>query len=355
MIGIGEHGLASDMISQEAFAAAYSYLLPFIEVVEDKLAQDVTFFEATTALAFDWMASETVDAAVLEVGLGGRWDATNVADSQVAILTTIGVDHTRFLGETPEEIATEKVGVIKAGAKVVSGVQSDEVSAVIRTEADALAAQLHLLGQDFAVRSDVPALGGRSVGIDGLFARYEELFLPLHGPHQATNLALAIAASESFVERPLDDAALSSALQTVTSAGRMEVVRRSPLVVLDGAHNPDAARALALALHPTFGERKTTFVVTIFADKDASGILSALAPVADRMILTKMTDEREVADPVELSADRSLAQVETAVIEDLDEAIDMAISMSLDDELIVVTGSLHGVGQARNHLLGNID
>ncbi|MCA1839739.1 MAG: folylpolyglutamate synthase/dihydrofolate synthase family protein [Actinomycetota bacterium] len=355
LTGVGSTGIVTEMITKEGFATAYSYLLPFIETVEDRLGQGVTYFEATTALAYEWMSSQTVDAGVVEVGLGGRWDATNVANAAVAVLTTVGVDHAEFLGSTPALIAEEKSGIIKPGSQVVSGPQSLPVQDVIQAAADAVGAQICLFDRDFSVAKDLVAIGGRSVSVEGLHGTYDDLFLPLLGPYQSINLATAIAATESFTGRALDQTSLEVGLATVASPGRMEVVGRAPLVVIDGAHNPDAARTLASSLQPTFGDRKVTFVIATFADKDSEGIVEALSDVANRMIFTAMESERSVSDPDVLAKLVNTTKIQVEVIETLDNAIDRAIETSEQEDLIVFAGSVHGAGQVRDHLVGTID
>lgn len=352
LVGPSDGELASDLMSPEGFAGALGYLLPFVEMVEAQRGETVTYFELTTAMAFEWMAQEAVAAGVYECGLGGSWDATNVIESEVAVLTHIAVDHERFLGSTSVENAREKVGIVGPGAEVVSANQDPDVLAVIEAKVREAGASLLLSGREFHVRSDAPAVGGRVVVVEGRRDFYAELFLPLYGAHQARNLALAIAACEAFLDRPLEGEALSAGLALLTSPGRMEVVRREPLVVLDGAHNPDAAAVLGSALEETFGERRRTFVVAIFQDKDVDGILERLLPYADRVIFTRIGGERPSADPERLAASAATRGLEVEVAPSLPEAVDRAISLSLADEVVVVTGSLHGVGEIRGHLLG---
>lgn len=344
-----------EQISKNDFSSTHEYLLPFAEIVENDRGETVTYFEMTTAMAFEWMAAKTVGAGVFEVGMGGEWDATNLIQAEVAILTHIDVDHRKFLGETPVANAREKVGIIKKGATVVTAEQDPGVLEVIGTKVAEQGAALLMPGKHFDLWADSPAVGGRLVTISGTQARYQDLFLPLHGSHQAANLVLAVAAAEAFLGRALDEKTLSDSISRITSPGRLEVVHRGPLVVLDGAHNPDAARNLGNALRESFGDLPITFVVSIFEDKDWEGFLLPLLPFADRMIFTRHTSDRKTEDPESLAGFANTAGVEATIAPTLREALDAAIPLTPEEEMIVVTGSLHAVGEARDHLLGPLD
>jgi dihydrofolate synthase/folylpolyglutamate synthase len=297
------------------------------------------------------MAERAVAAGVIEVGLGGRWDATNLIDSSVATLTHIDVDHAGLLGSTPLENAQEKVDIIKQGAAVISDSQASDVAELVISKARQRGARLALLGRDFHVRSDETAVGGRVVSIHTSRGRYEDLYLPLHGSHQATNTALAVAAAEEFLDRPLDNAALVAALASVSSPGRMEVVGHRPLVVLDGAHNPHASAALVRSLQQDFRRRQITMVIAFSKDKDIDGMLSHLIPAADRVIFSSFNNPR-AADPAALATRPAAATKDAKVVESLTEATDLALAMSSEEDMVVVTGSLYAVGEAREHLLG---
>jgi dihydrofolate synthase/folylpolyglutamate synthase len=385
-----------DLITPEELATTFAYLLPFVEMVELERDEDVTYFELTTALAFEWMVETAVVAGVFEVGLGGSWDATNVLGSEVAAITRVAVDHEPFLGATALDNASEKVGIVKPGARVVSADQDPDVLELVeRTVAEA-GGELAVLGRDFAVVSNKLALSGRALAIRGTLDRYEELFVPMHGAYQGANAAVAVAACEAFLGRALEPEAVRAGLFRAKLPGRMEVVTRQPLVLLDGAHNPAAARQLGPALREAFGRRRSTFVTSIFDDKDVEGVLGWLLPWADRAVFAPSSNPRS-AGPARLAAlagaiasragapggeaapagpqgmaaplpeppangrtiDSDLEAgppaLEIEVAESLEQAVDAAIASSGPEDVVVVCGSLHAVGQARDHLVGPVD
>ncbi|HEX2258767.1 MAG TPA: folylpolyglutamate synthase/dihydrofolate synthase family protein [Actinomycetota bacterium] len=350
LAGWGLSGLIWECIPEREFASTLEYLLPFIDLVERDLGQ-MTYFEVSTALAFEWMLERSVAAGVVETGLGGRWDATNLIQSVVAVLTHIDVDHSKMLGSTPLENAHEKVEIIKPGAWVISDRQEPEVGALVAQQARKKGATLRVLGSDFRVLSNVTAVGGRVISVDSGLARYEELFVPLHGIYQASNLAMAIAACESFMGRSLDAGILAAVVADMRSPGRLEVLGHQPLVLLDGAHNPHAAAALARSITEEFHHRNLTVVFTVSKDKDIEGILSNLSPLTDRFIVSRFNNKR-AASPVEVAALPVLRGKQTKVVESLEEAVDLAISAAAEDDIVLVTGSLYGVGEAREHLTG---
>jgi dihydrofolate synthase/folylpolyglutamate synthase len=384
---------STELITKEDFAATFAYLSPFVELVELERDEDVTYFELTTAMAFEWMVQQTVAAGVFEVGLGGAWDATNVVGSQVAAITRVAVDHERFLGSTPLDNAREKLGIVKPGAMVVSADQDPEVLALVeRTVAEA-GGELAVLGRDFAVASNKLALSGRALAIRGMHDRYDELFVPMHGSHQGANAAVAVAVCETFLGRALDPEVLQAGLARASLPGRLEVVTRQPLLILDGAHNPAAARQLGPALREAFGKRRSTFVISVFEDKDVEGVLGWLLPWADRAVFAPSSSPRS-ADPSRLAAlaeaiaaragtpagpapepaDPALpgvpgaartgpngvagagaAGLEIQVAGNIEEAVDAALATCEADGMVVVCGSLHAVGQVRDHLVGALD
>src|SRR6266511_1053124 len=230
-----------------------------------------------TAMAFAWFAELPVDAQVIEVGMGGSWDSTNVVDGQVAVINHVGLDHPE-LGDTPAKVATEKAGIIKPGAAVVSQAQDPDVLEVISERVRRRDARLLLAGRDFAVERRRLAYGGQVLDLRTPAGGIQDVLLPLHGRHQADNAASSLAAVETFLGgRPLDEATVRQGFASVTSPGRLEVIRRDPLVLLDGAHNPDGAKALAASLLEEFVVDRRTLVVACLADKDIRGILRGLA------------------------------------------------------------------------------
>jgi dihydrofolate synthase / folylpolyglutamate synthase len=347
-----DEALVWDTISEQEFADTLTYLLPFIQMVEDDLGESLTYFELTTALAFEWMSEHSVAAGVIETGLGGRWDATNLVRSMVSVITPIDVDHSAYLGTTPQANASEKVDIIKVGSTVVSAGQTPEVMEQLNTRVKKVGANPLVLGTDFHIASNETAVGGRAVTLKTPRATYEDLFLPLHGAHQGVNLAMAVAAAEAFVDRNLDFDLLQASLLSVTSPGRLEVVGRKPLIVLDGAHNPHAALALRNTLSSDFLFKNLTVVLSIFEDKDIKGVLDQLIPAADRVILTR-GDNPRFASPETL---RDLAPVVPGqdppeLVPTMADAVDRARSISDEEDMILITGSLHGVGDARRYLL----
>jgi dihydrofolate synthase/folylpolyglutamate synthase len=277
-------------------------------------------------------------------------------NSAVSVLTTVGVDHAAYLGNTPAANAAEKVDIVKPGSIAISASQPPEVLELLAARADKVGATVALLGRDFHLDSNETAVGGRSVSLRTARAAYQELFVPLHGAHQGVNLALAVAAAEAFLGRQLDFDLLQDALASVTSPGRLEVMGRQPLVVLDGAHNPNAAVALKTTLASDFLFKSLTMVLSIFDDKDIPAMLELLVPSADRVIFTR-ADNPRAAKPEVLRGAAPVVpgQDPPDLVEPLERAVDRALQISDDDDMVLVTGSLHGVGQARKHLLGSTE
>lgn len=347
-----DEGMVWDVIGEQEFADTVNYLMPFIEMVETDLGEPLTYFELTTALAFEWMSDRSVAAGILETGLGGRWDATNLVRSQVAVLTPVDVDHSGYLGTTPAANGAEKVDIIKVGSTVVSAGQLPEVMELLLARTTKVGAEPLVLGTDFHIVSNETAVGGRAVTLKTPRADYEDLFLPLHGAHQGVNLALAVAAAEAFLDRNLDFDLLQAALESVTSPGRLEVMGRKPLVVLDGAHNPHAALALRTTLSSDFLFKNLTMVISVFEDKDVAGVLNELVPAADRVIFTRADSER-AASPESLAAVAPVVAGQDApeLVPTMSAALNRAMDISDEEDMILVTGSLHGVGEARRLLL----
>jgi dihydrofolate synthase/folylpolyglutamate synthase len=261
-----------DQLSFEDFARLYAEVSPYADVVDRSSAHPLSFFELMTGMAYAAFADAPVDAAVLEVGMGGSWDATSVVDAQVAVVTPVAVDHEQYLGDTPELIATEKAGIIKPGAMAVLAEQTPEASRVLVERVVEVGATLAREGVDFGVSSRVPALGGQSLVLQGLGREYDEVFLPLFGEHQARNAALALAAVEGFAGGvDLDPDVIREGFADVTSPGRLEVARRSPAIVLDAAHNPAGARSAVAAVQEAFSFSPLIGVLGVMADKDAPG------------------------------------------------------------------------------------
>jgi dihydrofolate synthase / folylpolyglutamate synthase len=338
-------------IREEDFAEEYEHLLPYLRMVDDGDDGPVTYFEALTALAFLWFADRPVGLGVFEVGMGGGWDATNLVASDVAVLCPISLDHPE-LGSTIAEVANEKAGIIKSGKVVVSREQDEEALAVIRARCNEVGAELRLELVDFEVLERLHAAGGQSFRVRGLHAEYDDLFVPLFGEHAVRNAATAIVALEALFGHALGDKATRDALAGVRSPGRLEAVGRRPLIVLDGAHNPAGARALAESLAAYFGDAPTTFVLGVLRDKDAAGILAPLVSRARRLVLTASRNPRAAA-PAELEklVPPSLPVV---VAPSIREALAIA-EADTSTPILCVAGSLSLVGDALGELAGNRD
>jgi dihydrofolate synthase / folylpolyglutamate synthase len=342
-------------ISEQAFGDTFDYVMPYVRAVQDDLGDELSYFELLVAMFFVWATEVPVDALVLEVGLGGRWDATNVVTPSVCVVTAVDLDHTALLGASRAEIAAEKAGIIKAGAPVVVGEEDPDLIEIFEAEAAKVGAPVALAGRDFSLEENELALGGRSVSVQVSGVHYDEIFVPLHGAHQAENAALAIAAVTKFVpEGSLDVAVIRDGLAACGVAGRMEAIRpagaKGP-VILDVAHNPAGASALALALSETFAFERVTFVVGILGDKDHRGILEELAAIPARVIATQARAARSLpAD--QICKDASEFGLECESIPDVGDAVRLAIETTRAEDLVAVTGSHYVVGEARTYLLG---
>lgn len=353
-------------ITAERFLAAYDDVAPLIEVVDARFTAEggprMTYFEVLVAVAYAAFADAPVDVAVVEVGMGGAWDATNVADGSVAVITPIALDHRHFLGDTETEIALEKSGIIKADGIAVSAVQNDPaVTAILDERAEEFGAQIAHEGEQFGIESADVAVGGQALTIRGLAATYPDLFVPLHGAHMAQNVTLAVAAVEAFVgggEQALDVDVLRAGLARVTSPGRLEVVRRSPTVLVDAAHNPAGALALRDALNEAFTFTKLVGVIAILKDKDATEMLEILEPVLDEVVLSRTTSPRAMR-PNDLGeiARGVFGDARVTVVEDLPDALDRAAALADEGGVgggVLATGSVITAAEVRM-LLGVTD
>ena len=353
-------------LDPQRFAETYDDIAPYLDIVDGRHPERMTFFEVLTGMAFAAFADAPIEVGVIEVGLGGRWDATNVIDAPVAVITPIGLDHMQFLGDTVEAIAAEKADIVHPGAIVVTGPQPEAAAAVIDRRAEAVGATQVRAGVDFGVRRRAVAVGGQMLDLQGLGGEYDEVFLPLYGAHQAGNAATALAAVEAFFglrgglaegRGPLNPEAVRAAFAGVTSPGRMEVVRGSPTVILDGAHNPAGAAALAAALEESFTFERLVAVVAVLDDKDAAGLLEALDPIVTSVVVTQNSSPRALpADALAPVAVEVLGDARVEVAARLDDAIEAAVTSAEEDLVggggVLVTGSIVTVGEART-LLGS--
>jgi dihydrofolate synthase/folylpolyglutamate synthase len=341
-------------ITDEALSRNWADVEPFIDLVDQELVaageQPVTFFEALTVLAFASFADAPVDVAVIEVGMGGEWDSTNVADGEVAVFTPVSLDHTQRLGSTVAEIARTKSGIVKPASDVVSSAQVPEVVAELTRAAELTESTWSMEGERFRLLDTTLAVGGQVISVQGLAGTYRDVFLPLFGAHQAQNAAVAIAAVESFLGG--GDHAIHE--DVLASPGRLQVVGTEPTVLVDAAHNPAGAASLAAALPVYFTFDRVTAVIGILEDKDAEGIVRELAPVVDHFIVTRSASERSV-DPDELArvvvgvVGRDRVTVEPDLRTALDDARDSA--GETEKGAALVTGSILLVGEAIAHAL----
>jgi dihydrofolate synthase/folylpolyglutamate synthase len=324
-------------------------VLGALALIEPMLSARPTRFELLTAAAFRWFADMAVDVAVVEVGLGGRWDATNVVEPEVAVITNVSYDHVEVLGPTLADIATEKAGIIKSGCRVLVGETDPELRAVFTAAADAVgAAGTWFRGQDFACDQSRVAVGGRLIDLRVPGAEYPEVYLALHGLYQTENAAIAVAAAAAFFGTPLDPEVVEHACASVTMPCRMEVVGRAPLIILDGAHNVAGAHALAEGLIeelPTDGA--TVVVIGMLEGRDPSAMLGALLPTGVRTVVA-CTAPSPRAMPAKTIAEAARALgLEGEVVASTADAVALARSRLAADGRLIVTGSLYVVAEAR--------
>ena len=349
-------------LSDEDFVRAFNDIAPYTELVDRDQEHPLSFFETVVGMAYAAFADAPVDVAVVEVGMGGSWDATNVVDAAVAVVLPVAVDHAAYLGETAADIAVEKSGIIKPGSVVVIAEQTPEVGAVLSDRIAEVGASAVREGIDFGVATRTPAVGGQMLSLQGLRARYDDVFLPLYGAHQAQNAAVALAAVESFVgDSPLDADVVRAAFADVTSPGRLEIVRRSPTVVLDAAHNPHGAEALGAALEDSFTFNPLIGVVGVMVDKDQEQLLVALEPHLAHVVCTQNSTQRALpAEQLAVVAREVFGEDRVSVTADLGSAIEAAATLAeagaafgegLGSGAVLVTGSVVTVGEARSLLV----
>lgn len=343
-------------VTAEALSAAWSELQLPLEVTDAELIAaghgPITFFEALAVLGFMLFADAPVDVAVIEVGMGGEWDATNIAQAEIAVFTPIDLDHTAHLGHDIATIARTKAGIMKPGATVVSAAQHEDARSELQAAADELGLTMYVADQNFGVVEDLLAVGGRQIEVTGVTGhRYAPVFLPLYGSHQAQNAALALAAVEAFFggERPVPEEILEEGFGELTSPGRLQLIGTEPVVYVDAAHNPHGAEALARAVTESFQFSELAVIAGVMAEKDAYGVLSALAPITNHLFLTTVGSER-TSDPTELLeiAVELLDGVPVEVAESLPEALDVARAWAARGEGrgVLVTGSVVLAGEA---------
>jgi dihydrofolate synthase/folylpolyglutamate synthase len=357
-----------EQLDAERFVAAYDEIRPYLELVDASDGVPLSFFEVLVGMAFSVFADAPVDVCVLEVGMGGTWDNTNVADGAVAVVTPISVDHARYLGNTVAEIAADKAGIIKPGAVAVLAQQPPAAAEALLRRAGEVGASVAREGLEFGVLSRELAVGGQQVSIRGLLGDYEDLYLPLFGDFQAGNLACALAAVEAFARTPggdadeqpaaLDNAIVRRAVATITSPGRLEIVRRSPVVIVDAAHNPAGMAASVAALTEAFTFTDLIAILAISEDKDVPGILDELEPIVTHLIVTANSSRRSM--PAAILGELAVAAFgpdRVTVAARLDDAIETGVALADDADAaaqggpgssgVLITGSVITAGDAR--------
>lgn len=346
----------SEVLSEEEFAAAFGHLLPYVELVEAEMGERLSYFEILTAMFYLWAADAGLDVIVVETGLGGRWDATNVVTSMVQVITNIALDHTELLGPDRVSIAAEKAGIIGPGGFVVTGERAPDAAGVINDAADEAGAGMSSFATDFTLDENSIAVGGRYLSITtGPGRSYEGLFLPVHGAHQGVNAALALEAVTRFAPSNLPDHdVVAHGFAEVSIPGRLEVVRTgtetSAPVVLDVAHNPDGVSALTSSLIEGFAFERALVVFGALDDKDHAGMIAELARMPS-LLFVAPADSRRAVSAARLMTSAERVGLEATPFDDVRAATEAAIASATPADLVLITGSHYVVGEARRGLL----
>lgn len=337
------------------FTQAVADVVPFIEHYESTTGESLTYFETTVVVALQAFAAAGVDVAAVEVGLGGRLDATNVVDAAVSVITGIAMDHMEYLGDSIPLIAAEKAAILKEGGVLISGPLPPAAEGPITAQVAATGSAWLRSGADFRVADVRRAVGGWHLTVDGVHATYEDIYLPVHGRHQVEHLATAVAAAEMFLNGPLDEETLVAAIAGFTSPGRLEVVARQPLVLVDGAHNEQGLEGLASALLDEFPETDRTLVVGFRGQRDVAALLEHLKGMFSSVVVTAATDPMAIPTAEVAAAARDVFGAEVVVTEatPVGAAVEGVIASVDANEMVVVTGSLYVVSDARDQLLGS--
>ncbi|KAA0974063.1 bifunctional folylpolyglutamate synthase/dihydrofolate synthase [Paeniglutamicibacter gangotriensis] len=358
-----------ESVDDETFVRIWDEIRPYLQIVDDELLANgenrLTYFEAVTILAFAVFADTPVDVAIIEVGLGGITDATNVGDGQVSVVTPISLDHTDLLGDTVELIAEEKSGIIKPGGFLISSAQPAAAAQVLLEKARETGVPYRFEGVEFGIENRTVAVGGQQLDLKGLAGSYPGILLPLHGEHQGQNAAVALAAVEAFIgggETELNHDLVMEGFGAATSPGRLEVIRKAPTVLLDAGHNPDGIRASAAAVKESFGFSKLVLVIGILAEKDAEGMLAELREayldLTEDIAITQSNSPRSIpaGELARMALDAGFDEGDIYVTERLDDALEWAVGRAEASEDfgggVLVTGSITLVGEARMLLGG---
>jgi dihydrofolate synthase/folylpolyglutamate synthase len=335
---------------EPAFVQAVQDVKAFADIFEKR--EVLTYFELTAALALSWFADQAVDVAVVEVGLGGRLDATNAVHGQVAVLTSVGVEHTEFLGDTLEQIAEEKLAIAEEGATLVTGPVPQNIERLARRTAARLGINAHVYGSDFAIEAASPALGGWNVDIQGIHGLYEDIYLPVHGRFQTVNLAVALAATEALIGRELDHEAVVDGVSAFSAPGRMEPVTAKPLVMIDAAHNAPGFEVLAQALAEEFANTKWVLVIGAMEDKDVVSMIGSIRNRVSRIVTTAVDASRALSAEALAALILPHVDVEVGAIDDPARAVEVARTLAGEEGSVLVAGSIYLGGTIRAHLGG---
>ena len=352
--------IKGEPISDLEMIKTYEDIHLYLDLIDSRQPHPISYFEALTAMAFVAFAEHPVDIAVIEAGMGGQWDATNVISSQVSVMTPIGLDHMEYLGNTVEAIAQTKAGIFKPESNVVLAAQSAQVAKVLLAQVAKVSAQPFRQGVEFSLKNRALAVGGQLLSIQGVHGDYDEIFLPLYGDHQGNNAAVALAAVEVFTGVKLDTELVQDAFSKVSSPGRCEIVYKDPTVIIDAAHNPHGVSAIANTLNTEFDFELVVGVVAVLADKDVAGILKNLATTLDYLVITENGSNRAMnKDELAKIASQYFKAEQVEIIGDMNSAITYAIEkVALYNQVndgvaaVVITGSVATAGMARSIIKG---
>ena len=352
--------LKGEPISDLEMIKTYEDIHLYLDLIDSRQPHPISYFEALTAMAFVAFAEHPVDIAVIEAGMGGQWDATNVISSQVSVMTPIGLDHMEYLGNTLEAIAQTKAGIFKPESNVVLAAQSGQVAKVLLAQVAKVSAQPFRQGVEFSLKNRALAVGGQLLSIQGVHGDYDEIFLPLYGDHQGNNAAVALAAVEVFAGVKLDTELVQDAFSKVSSPGRCEIVYKDPTVIIDAAHNPHGVSAIANTLNTEFDFELVVGVVAVLADKDVAGILENLSTTLDYLVITENGSARAMnKDELAKIATQYFKAEQVEIIGDMNTAITYAIEkVALFNQVndgvaaVVITGSVATAGMARSIIKG---
>ena len=352
--------IKGEPISELEMIKTYEDIHLYLDLIDSRQPHPISYFEALTAMAFVAFAEHPVDIAVIEAGMGGQWDATNVISSQVSVMTPIGLDHMEYLGNTLEAIAQTKAGIFKPESNVVLAAQSGQVAKVLLAQVAKVSAQPFRQGVEFSLKNRALAVGGQLLSIQGVHGDYDEIFLPLYGDHQGNNAAVALAAVEVFAGVKLDTELVQDAFSKVSSPGRCEIVYKDPTVIIDAAHNPHGVSAIANTLNTEFDFELVVGVVAVLADKDVAGILENLSTTLDYLVITENGSARAMnKDELAKIATQYFKAEQVEIIGDMNTAITYAIEkVALFNQVndgvaaVVITGSVATAGMARSIIKG---